>query len=159
MNTQNKIKNDVENFTDRNSAHYFQVFQKLSNGYGIVTFNIPVLFIGSFWFFYRRMFVLGSIFLITTFLLFVSIIIFFKDNNYVGIICSIVLLIWRLFITSIADYLYWKKFLVYRANKSRYRSSNYVVGTSSLMPIVVLILLIYSFFWLLSGMMQGMRHT
>ena len=159
MTTKNKILREVENFTDQNSAHYFQVFQKFSNGDGIFTLNIPVLFIGSFWFFYRKMVLLGSLILISTFLIFVFIIIFFKDNNYVGIICSIVLVIWRVLITSIADYLYWKIFFFFLENKSRYRRSNYIVGTSSLIPIVVLTLLISSFYWLLTGMMQGMRHT
>ena len=79
MTTKNKILREVENFTDQNSAHYFQVFQKFSNGDGIFTLNIPVLFIGSFWFFYRKMVLLGSLILISTFLIFVFIIIFFKN--------------------------------------------------------------------------------
>lgn len=158
-----QFKGKIENFVDQHAKYYVDVFQDMEFKGSKLSFNIPVLFVGSLWFFYRRMYVLGSLLFITPIILLVCLLLLFKSHSffseYDSVIVFGVLVAIRLFITGIANYMYWKKFLAYQDGLRSQNNKNVVVGTNSFAPIVACIVFFLLFCWLLSGMMQGMRHT
>lgn len=112
-----QFRRKIENFVDQHAEYYVDVFQDMQFNGSKLSFNIPALFVGSLWFFYRRMYVLGSLLFITPIILLVCLLLLFKSHSffseYDSVIVFGVLVAFRLFITSIANYMYWKKFLAY----------------------------------------------
>ena len=85
----------------------------------------------------------------------------FLGVNGVLTLMALTWVLWRGFITLRGNYYYWLKYKKYFETEQNKSLSEYG-GVASRWVIVVIVFMMFFYIggsWLLSGMMQGMRHT
>ena len=163
LNSSQKIKQFVGN----NTEYYQEIFLYLRKNRSKNTLNFSALIFGSLWFFYRKMYLKG---LLVLFLPMIVVFIFgnakelipsFLGVNGVLTLMALTWVLWRGFITLRGNYYYWLKYKKYFETEQNKSLSEYG-GVASRWVIVVIVFMMFFYIggsWLLSGMMQGMRHT
>ncbi|MDQ9020543.1 DUF2628 domain-containing protein [Acinetobacter sichuanensis] len=152
---------------DQHSEYYLKVFESFEKGLSKNSINYTALIFGSLWFFYRKIYLKGIL------ILFLPIIIVFTFANAKEFIPSalspeflliLLFLIWvagRIFFAFRGNYFYWMKYQTYLKKQHDKNLSEYG-GVTLLLPILLFIFIIIFYaggYWLLSGMMQGMKHA
>ncbi|WP_407306325.1 DUF2628 domain-containing protein [Acinetobacter sp.] len=106
-------KQKLKEFAGNNDDYDADIFQELDEGAPVV-FNGAVFLFGSLWFFYRKMFLLGSIILVWPMIAFG--VILFSPHQYSGELLFIFYIVYALshiLLGFFANTLYWKKWSAY----------------------------------------------
>lgn len=147
----------LKKFVGVNTEYYSKVFESLEKTNYQYYFNWAALFLGSFWFFYRRIYFVGILLIVSPFLLFFIYVFLFKDILPSELFLILAFAV-RFGCAYFSNTLYWHKWLNYEAEYWGEKTSPNI-GINFVLPIALFIILILFFYWLLSGMMKGMQHT
>ena len=154
----NKYKRKkLEQFVVKNVDYYQYIFNEFDQVNRKIVINFDVLFFGSLWFFYRKMYVLGAVLLLYPFVLFGLMVVF--ESHYFLSFLPIFFVLVRVVVTCFGNRLYWYKWNAFVESRKPSKGMLRGGGVNVIVPILVAGFLFCFSCWLLSGMMQGMRHS
>lgn len=155
----NKYKRKkLEQFIVKEVDYYQYVFNEFDQNKRKVVINFAVLFWGCLWFFYRKMYVIGTVLLLSPFVLFGLIIMGWLSHSFLSYFPVFFTFV-RIIESFFANRLYWYKWNEFVASRELSKRMLRGGGVNVIVPILVVGFLLCFTYWLLSGMMQGMRHT
>ena len=147
----------IKQFVDKEVDYYQYVFNEFEQGHRRIVINFSVLFLGSLWFFYRKMHVLGAVLLLYPFVLF-GLMVVLESHYFLSFLLIFFVLV-RVVVTCFGNRLYWYKWNAFVESRKPSRGMLRGGGVNVIVPILVAGFLFCFSYWVLSGMMQGMRHS
>ena len=104
------------------------------------------------------MYVIGAVLLLSPFVLFGLIVMGWLSHSFLSYFPVFFTFV-RIIESFFANRLYWYKWNEFVASRELSKRMLRGGGVNVIVPILVVGFLLYFTYWLLSGMMQGMRHT
>lgn len=155
MKAKDYIKKRLKQFVVENIDDYQKIFNEFDQHKRKIIINFDVLFFGSLWFFYRKMFVLGSPILLLPIIAFWLIL----DLNADFLMFYFpIYFLSRIGLAFFANKIYWMKWKSYLSQTKPSFLLKMSEGVSYFAPIIVCIILIIHIVQVYEFLLQGMRH-
>lgn len=157
MKDNNYTMSKLKQFVVKKVDYYHYVFNEFDEGKRKIIINNAILCFGSLWFFYRKMYVIGIVLLLYPFCLALLSVVL-QIHSIMS--CLLVFIVFtRILATYFGNRLYWYKWNAFVACRVPTKIMLLGTGVNLFIPILIVMILLLFVNWLLTGMMQGMRHT
>lgn len=158
MNTEKNITKKLEAFLDKNIDYYKLIFFEMENRIIFSRFNNAALIFGSFWFFYRKLYVFGSVLFLSPFIVLwviSAICEMMGQGQYSLVFLFFIYISIRFLIGYLANRIYWLKWNYYRHFIMGPLFLKLNEGTSYIFPILILLIVLI---FIPNLLIVGIRH-
>lgn len=156
MKANDYIRKRLEQFVVKNIDDYQKIFNEFDQYNRKIIINFYVLFFGSLWFFYRKMFFWGSLILLLPIFTFWLILVL---NAEFLVFYFPIYFLNRIGFAIFANRMYWKKWKYYLSQTKPSFFYKMSEGVSDVAPIIICIILMIYIGQASEFLLQGIRHS